>query len=122
MNELQEHQNFSPLKAPFDMFEGSSSLQRKMGQSHVEAVAGPLRSPQPSQKEETVPGEASENCAKISALTWVWFYDVFFLHGKNWVSLFLMLSLGSKTIIPKFSKEFDALFFCLSSVVTKPGS
>lgn len=42
MDELQEHQNFSPLKAPFDMFEGSSSLQRKMGQSHVEAVAGPL--------------------------------------------------------------------------------
>lgn len=39
MDELQEHQNFSPLEAPFDLLVGVSSLPWKTGRSHVEAVA-----------------------------------------------------------------------------------
>lgn len=42
MDELQEHQNFSPLKAPFDLLEGSSSLQRKMGSLMLRLLPAPL--------------------------------------------------------------------------------
>lgn len=60
-----------------------------------------------------MPGEASESGVKISALLWVWFYDVFFLHGKNFASCFLPSSLGSRTMAPRFSSELDAPLFPL---------
>lgn len=47
---------------------------------------------------------------RFQPLTWVWFYDVFFLRGKNWVSLFLMLS-GKQDYNPQVFQGVWCPFF-----------
>lgn len=68
-------------------------------------LPSPINPLTPSQKEETLPGQASGSCAK-KALVWVWFYAVF-LEWEKLNGFFLPPFLGNRPVASRSFSELD---------------